>query len=602
MALKPFIPLLPLAFTFAQTAAAESWPDVNQPLRTGVKAPNDAAVVVSIEKYPLLDDQFAVPYATKDGDGFEHFLAYTAGIPQSNLHRLQDKTATSELIEAAFDDALKEAKNGTIWFYFAGHGAASEAERDQLILGAEVPMDERLMEKHALALKTLQRKIARSQVERAIFVIDACNIPMGKRFAAPVDLALQATSKPIVIWSAASKGEKSGPLAPARHGAFTYAALGALRGWADGEIDGQKDGAVSSEEAQAFVKRFLREQGVRDQTPQMLSKKNHRLSQKVKESAPDQPQGFTPAPSTAPPPQQSTKAAFKALISARFDTDTRDKQYAEEAANNWDLLTQLLEKGADVNWRDFDGNTILMKIAGIRDADKLKRILDAGAKVNVKNNQGKTALMNAADADSLTLLLASGAEIDARDNDGQTALYYEIRERRYDLAQQLLSAGANPNIRGRVGFLCSGKRPHDWSGKDSTLLMLACNKSMIQPLVNAGLDVNAQNASGDTAVIIATRGNQSGYLEELIAAGADVNIQNKQGQTALMFAAQEHNTEIVKILIDAGADVSLKDHKGRTASKYNSERGDFFRLDDHYGEIKKLLLSTQKKQRQSKKK
>ena len=591
MALKPFIPLLPLAFTFAQTAAAESWPDVNQPLRTGVKAPNDAAVVVSIEKYPLLDDQFAVPYATKDGDGFEHFLAYTAGIPQSNLHRLQDKTATSELIEAAFDDALKEAKNGTVWFYFAGHGAASEAERDQLILGAEVPMDERLMEKHALALKALQRKIARSQVERAIFVIDACNIPMGKRFAAPVDLALQATSKPIVIWSAASKGEKSGPLPAAKHGAFTYAALGALRGWADGEIDGQKDGAVSTEEAQTFVKRYLRELGVRDQNPQMLSKKNHRLSHKVKESA---PQATTPAPSGQPfvppaPSGGSTEAAFKALIGATFEEDSKKGQ------RNWALLNQLLLEGADINTRDFEGNTILMNAGIIKNVARLKQLIEAGADVKAQNAQGKTALMRAvSNHDALYLLIHSGADVNARDQQGKNALWYAIEADRSQGAKLLLGAGADARVRGETRCPGSYCYPTPGDGADSTLLMMVRDAELIQPLIAAGADVNAQNAYGDTALHIAANAADIRQLKALIAAGADLNLQNRQGQTALMLAAHRHDLNAVQALIEAGADLDRKDKKGKKAYDYNTERGDFFTHRENYVEIKKLFKAAQK--------
>ncbi len=277
-----------VAWPLAHQAQAQTsgLPDVNQPLRTGVKSPNDAAVVVSIEKYPLLDEQYGVPYASRDGDGFEHFLTYTRGVPMANLHRLQDRSATADQIKDAFHTALTEAKGGTIWFYFAGHGAASPEDRDQLILGADVPMNERLMAGHAVALKALQEKVAQSEVERAIFVIDACNVAFGNRFAAPVSLSLQSNPKPIILWSAASEGEKSGPLTKAKHGAFTYAALGAVRGWADGELNGHKDGIVTTDEASAFVKRFLKEQGVRDQNPQLLSDKDEQLSSEVRELSP----------------------------------------------------------------------------------------------------------------------------------------------------------------------------------------------------------------------------------------------------------------------------------------------------------------------------
>ncbi len=276
-----------LGVSAAEMAVAETnFPEVNRPLRTGLKSVNDAAVVVSIENYPMLDAQYAVPYASSDGDGFQAFLTYTRGVPLANIHRLQEKNASTEQIQRAFDRALKEAKGGTLWFYFAGHGVSSPQDHDQLILGAEVPMDEQLMANHALAINALQKLVDQSDVERAVFVIDACSIALGKRFAAPVTMTLQANSKPIVLWTAASEGEKSGPIEQAGHGAFTYAALGALRGWADGELDGQKDGSVTTDEAQAFVNRFLREHGIREQTPRLLAAASDRLSSKVSEAEP----------------------------------------------------------------------------------------------------------------------------------------------------------------------------------------------------------------------------------------------------------------------------------------------------------------------------
>jgi hypothetical protein len=52
-----------------------------------------------------------------------------------------------------------------------------------------------------------------------------------------------------------------------RHGAFTYLVAGALRGWADGELDGARDGAVTAEEAAQFVQQGLRRVGRLDQRP-----------------------------------------------------------------------------------------------------------------------------------------------------------------------------------------------------------------------------------------------------------------------------------------------------------------------------------------------
>ncbi len=471
-----------------------AWPEVNQPLRTGVKAPRDAAVVVSIERYPLLDDRFAVPYASIDGDGFEHFLTYSAGIPSNHLHRLQDKTATAELIEDAFDAALKEAKGGTLWFYFAGHGAASSEDRDQVILGSDVPMDERLMEKHALALKPLQQKVARSQVAQAVFVIDACNIPSGLRFAAPVDLALQESSKPVLLWSASSQGETSRLLQTTKHGIFTYAALGALRGWADGEIDGQKDGQVTSDEAQAFVKRFFKEQDIREQNPVLLSKQAQILARKAKERAPEKP---VPPPASAVTPD----VLWKALMMA-FYPDNRWRSsplHQDLPANPWDnserwaLLSALCDAGVNVNLKDvFENETMLHK---------------AAAKEDLK---------------MMTFLLALGADANAQDEDGRTPLYLFSGES--ESTRLLLSAGARVNARDKKG---------------NTPLMAALTTEKAQMLLDAGTDLEAKNDEGMTALLLAAKGDDESMFRFLIDAGANPEAKDHQGRGALEVCTEE---------------------------------------------------------------
>ncbi len=49
------------------TARSESWPDVSVPIRTGVRTPEDAAVVIGNRVYGQLPD---APYADRDADAF----------------------------------------------------------------------------------------------------------------------------------------------------------------------------------------------------------------------------------------------------------------------------------------------------------------------------------------------------------------------------------------------------------------------------------------------------------------------------------------------------------------------------------------------------
>jgi ankyrin repeat protein len=57
-------------------------------------------------------------------------------------------------------------------------------------------------------------------------------------------------------------------------------------------------------------------------------------------------------------------------------------------------------------------------------------------------------------------------------------------------------------------------------------------------------------------------------LKLLMEAGADVNARNAQGQTALHVAAQRGYNNIVKLLAERGADLMAKDADGHSALDY----------------------------------
>jgi ankyrin repeat protein len=84
-------------------------------------------------------------------------------------------------------------------------------------------------------------------------------------------------------------------------------------------------------------------------------------------------------------------------------------------------------------------------------------------------------------------------------------------------------------------------------------------------LIEAGADLNYQNADGSTALHTAAAFDKPEIVKMLIDAGADVNIQNNQGATALHTAAFLCRSEIVKVLLAKGADKTIKNKTGQTA-------------------------------------
>ena len=90
------------------------------------------------------------------------------------------------------------------------------------------------------------------------------------------------------------------------------------------------------------------------------------------------------------------------------------------------------------------------------------------------------------------------------------------------------------------------------------------NAEAAKILIDAGADLNYQNADGSNALHTAAVFGKTEVARILIDAGIDLNSQNNQGATALHTAAFFCRTEIVEALLAKGADKMLKNKLGQT--------------------------------------
>jgi ankyrin repeat protein len=128
--------------------------------------------------------------------------------------------------------------------------------------------------------------------------------------------------------------------------------------------------------------------------------------------------------------QNGNREMVQVLLWAKADVNFRDSDGQTVLMLLTDKVTSelvwdLINAGAKVNARDKDGDTPLISIAEINNLDALKALLDAGAKVNAANNDGETALMLAASngiINNVRALIMAGADVNARDKQGKTAL------------------------------------------------------------------------------------------------------------------------------------------------------------------------------------
>lgn len=214
-------------------------------------------------------------------------------MPDQNIE-IVTSGSIEALSEAAERVSDRVGADGVLWFYYAGHGAAHPVTRERLILGDDLRADPTSMQRRGLPLDTLISR-ARGRASLVISVLDSCFTGTGRdgvalveggRFLIPTSMIPRDD---VIEWSAAGPGEIALPLSSKGHGAFTYLVLGALRGWADGELDGQRTGEVTLQEASVFVRRSLRQLGMEGMSAPLSAPDpllDHVLSLGATESAP----------------------------------------------------------------------------------------------------------------------------------------------------------------------------------------------------------------------------------------------------------------------------------------------------------------------------
>ena len=107
-------------------------------------------------------------------------------------------------------------------------------------------------------------------------------------------------------------------------------------------------------------------------------------------------------------------------------------------------------------------------------------------------------------------------------------------------------------------------------------LMLAAEAGDLEAIRlfrEAGQDLNAADAEGNTALMRAAAGGRIELVDILLAAGGDPRAANGKGRTPLMFAAEKGRVEILRTLLTRGADVAAADPEGWSALKLAAYEG-----------------------------
>ncbi|MCI0738289.1 MAG: ankyrin repeat domain-containing protein [Gemmataceae bacterium] len=263
---------------------------------------------------------------------------------------------------------------------------------------------------------------------------------------------------------------------------------------------------------------------------------------------------------------------------------------------NTQIVELLLGAGADPNATLRGGETALMTAARTGRPGPLKALLARGADVNAKDRKGQTALMWAAadgHADAVSTLLAAGADFRKPLSSGFTPLHFAAREGRGDVVAILLKAGADVNE-----AMQPKKVPSRGPKAGTSALLLAVENGHFElaiELVKAGADPNDQRSGcaalhmlswvrkpnrgdsedGDPPPIGSGKITSLEFVKEMVAHGAKVNLAQKKGvpgrgilsrvgATPLIAAASTSDVALVRTLIELGADPELPNAQGAT--------------------------------------
>lgn len=262
------------------------------------------------------------------------------------------------------------------------------------------------------------------------------------------------------------------------------------------------------------------------------------------------------------------------LVSVRADSSSIHNKAKE---GDLDGIKALLtpqnvnEKGAEgecpLTWASLKGHNEIVTY-----------LIENGAEVDCQDNIGRTPLMNASakgHLDTVKLLVQAGADPNKKMGNGiATAVLFAFANGNVQIFEYLIKSGGDINFKDPDG---------------GTYLIGAAidiNLPLIRVLLANDVNINAQNNQGINALMVSSRMGYVEIVELLLNNGADISAKDKEEMTALMHAADGYtgtrstvmrniegqqiplrlnHVAVAQLLLDRGANPNLRDKKGKTA-------------------------------------
>ena len=255
--------------------------------------------------------------------------------------------------------------------------------------------------------------------------------------------------------------------------------------------------------------------------------------------------------------QKNNRQAGELLLSRSADI------FAANTQNICPLRLSLESKNGSEEWllnsatisaRDGSGNSVLHYAAEWQlPNEMLNLLIQKGADVNAVNGNGETPIFSAAKADNaaaIEALVKKNASLSARDNLGSGPLHAAVRWDALAAAEKLINMGLNID-----GQNVGGKTPLAEAAVEGNL-------TMARLLLTRGANPNTCDQNGRTALSDAVRAGQYEMAKLLISAKANPQIQDFAGRSPLHEAVLLDDKDLIVLLKKAGANSLARDKAG----------------------------------------
>lgn len=208
-----------------------------------------------------------------------------------------------------------------------------------------------------------------------------------------------------------------------------------------------------------------------------------------------------------------------------------------------DILSFLIENGADVDYEDAWGNTPLF-FASCQEVGEV--LLNKCKNPHHLNKAGENALFYQVNNRRVfKLLLEFGLKSDLIANTGDSLLLHCVRHGDADVLEYLLK-----NTQNNINY----QNPIT----NESILTTVQHKKMLELLINFGLNVFQLNEKGQSILFLTNK--KKTFVEVLLKRGVDPNLQDEDGNTVLHIDGTNHLIAWVAHLFD----FNIKNKNGDT--------------------------------------